>query len=357
MINFAVGPVMSFDEVLKIGGEQVPYFRTKEFSEIMLENEKYFLNFLHAPENARAIFMTGSGTLGMESSILNTLSVNDKVLVVNGGSFGHRFVEMLDMYGIPFEEIKLEPGKCLNEQILAKYDGKQFTAFLVNLHETSTGVLYNIDLISDFCKRNNLFLIIDIISCFLTDPIDMEKIGADVMITGSQKALGCAPGVSLIALSARAIERVNRNQNKVYYMSFKMALENMERGQTPFTPAVGILRQINARFHQIENDGGVEKENRRSAELAEYFRESIKTLPLIITSESLSNAVTPLHPLNVSAYSIFTTLKDEYGIWVCPNGGELKDKVFRVGHMGCLKKDDYDTLVNALKDMQRRGLL
>ena len=71
----------------------------------------------------------------------------------------------------------------------------------------------------------------------------------------------------------------------------------------------------------------------------------------------MSNAVTPLHPLNVSAYQVFTTLKDEYGIWVCPNGGELADKIFRVGHIGALTKEDNTTLVNALRDMQKRGLL
>ena len=71
----------------------------------------------------------------------------------------------------------------------------------------------------------------------------------------------------------------------------------------------------------------------------------------------MSNAVTPLHPHNVSAYDIFITLKDEYGIWVCPNGGDLKDTVFRVGHIGELTQEDYDKLLDAFKDMQHRGLL
>jgi aspartate aminotransferase-like enzyme len=71
----------------------------------------------------------------------------------------------------------------------------------------------------------------------------------------------------------------------------------------------------------------------------------------------MSNAVTPLHPTTASAYDIFTTLKDEYGIWVCPNGGDMKDKIFRVGHIGALTKKDYDTLVDALHDMQKRRLI
>ena len=80
-------------------------------------------------------------------------------------------------------------------------------------------------------------------------------------------------------------------------------------------------------------------------------------LPLEIVSESMSYAVTPLHPLNASAYDIFTILKDEYGIWICPNGGSLAEKIFRVGHIGALTPEDNTTLVNALKDLQKRGLL
>ena len=141
------------------------------------------------------------------------------------------------------------------------------------------------------------------------------------------------------------------------YLNLKSALKNGERGQTPFTPAVGILLQINARLKEIENAGGVESEIKKVAELAQDFREKIKALPFEIVSESMSNAVTPLHPLNVSAYNVFTRLKDEYGIWICPNGGELKDSIFRVGHMGALTKDDNTTLVNAFEDLLKRGLL
>ena len=71
----------------------------------------------------------------------------------------------------------------------------------------------------------------------------------------------------------------------------------------------------------------------------------------------MSNAVTPLHPLHAWAYDIFLKLKDEYGIWVCPNGGDMAEKVFRVGHLGHLSPEDNTTLVNALKDMQQKGLL
>ena len=357
MINFTVGPVQSSDAVRAIGAEQVPYFRTAEFSELMFENERLVKKFAHAPEGSKVVFITGSGSAGMETAIMNTLSPADKAIVVNGGSFGHRFVELCELHEIPFAEIKLEPGKALKAEHLAAYEGKGYTTFIVNKHETSTGVHYDMQLISDFCKRNNMFLIVDCISTFLADPFDMEALGADIMITGSQKALACPPGISVMALSPRAIERIERTKCCCQYLDLKIALKNAERGQTPWTPAVSILRQINVRLKEIDENGGVDAEIARTASLANYFRERIKGMPFEIVSESLSNAVTPLHPTTASAYDIFLKIKDEYGMWICPNGGDMKDTVFRVGHIGALTTADYDKLIAAFKDLQQKGII
>lgn len=357
MINFTVGPVQSSDAVRAIGAEQVPYFRTAEFSELMLENERLIKKFAKATDDSRVAFITGSGSAGMETAIMNTLTSADKAVVVNGGSFGHRFVELCELHEIPFDEIKLAPGKALKAEHLAAYEGKGYTAFIVNKHETSTGVHYDMKLISDFCKRNNLFLIVDCISTFLADPFNMAELGADIMITGSQKALACPPGISVMALSPKALARIEKVKCKCQYLDLKIALKNAERGQTPWTPAVSILRQINARLKEIDANGGVEAEIARTASLANYFRERIKDLPFEIVSESLSNAVTPLHPTTASAYDIFLKIKDEYGMWICPNGGDMKDSVFRVGHIGALTIKDYDKLIKAFEDLIKRNIL
>ena len=355
MINFTVGPVQSGKIVREIGAENVPYFRTPEFSEIMLENERLIKEFVNAPDGSRVVFITGSGTASMEATVMNVLTANDRALVVNGGSFGQRFCKICDIHDVPYDEIKLEAGHQLRLQDIERVDmEKTHSAFLVNKHETSTGVHYDMRLISEYCKKNGLLLIVDNISSFLCDDFDMAGLGADVMITGSQKALACPPGVSVIVLSPRALSRVEKNDPKSLYFDLKDALKNQERGQTPFTPAVQILLQINARLKEIVKSGGVSTELARAKALAEYFRSGIKGLPVEIVSESLSNAVTPLHPTNgMSAYDIFLRLKNEYGIWICPNGGELKDKVFRVGHMGYLTTGDYDKLVEALKEVMK----
>lgn len=359
MINFTVGPVQSSDAVRAIGAEQVPYFRTAEFSELMLENERLVKKFAHATDDSKVVFMTCSGSGGMETAIMNCLNKNDKALVVNGGSFGARFVELLTLHDIPFTEIKLEHGKALKPEHLAPFEGKGYTAFLLQKHETSTGVHFDINLVSDFCKRNNCFLIVDTISTFLADPFDMAALDAGVMITGSQKALACPPGIAVMALAPSALKRIENAKCCCQYLDLKLALKNQDRGQTPWTPAVGVLRQINVRLKEIDAAGGDEKEIERTAHLAQYFRNKLKehNLPFEIISESLSNAVTPLHPTTQSAFEIFLKIKDEYGMWICPNGGDMKDTVFRVGHIGYLNEADYDKLIEAFLDLRKKSFI
>lgn len=348
---------MSNEEVLAIGGEQVPYFRTQEFSNIMLENERLMKKFVNAPEGSKAVFITGSGTASMEAVVMNMFNESDKLLVIDGGSFGHRFCQLCEIHKIPYSAIKPGVGKTVTEQMFAPYRGKGYTGLLVNIHETSTGVHYCPTLLGDFCKEEGMIYVIDAISSFLADPLDMVECRADVIITGSQKVLACAPGISIIVLGERALKRVKESKVKTMYFNLKDALKNAERGQTPFTPAVGILRQINARLRQIEQDGGAQSEIDKIKSQAEDFRGKIKDLPFDIVSGSMSNALTPLHPTTASAYDIFIRLKDEYGIWICPNGGDMKDSIFRVGHFGAQTTEDNDTLVAAFKDLQSKGII
>ena len=125
---------MSSEAVRSIGAEQVPYFRTAEFSEVMLENERLLKKFAHTTDDSRVVFMTCSGSGGMETAIMNCLTKEDKALVINGGSFGERFVELLKLHEIPYTEIRLKPGKALLPEHLSPYEGKGDTAFLLQEH-------------------------------------------------------------------------------------------------------------------------------------------------------------------------------------------------------------------------------
>jgi aspartate aminotransferase-like enzyme len=359
MISFAAGPVMMSSDVKAVGAEDIPYFRTKEFGKMMLDNERMIKEFLFAPADARVAFLTASGTGAMECALINTLTPADKVLVINGGTFGERWADLCKIHSVPFQEIKLKPGQSLKQHDLSPYNGQGFTALLIQAHETSTGVKYDLPMVSQFCKANHLFWIIDAVSAFLCDPIDMKTLGANLVLTSSQKGLATAPGVSLLCLDQEAVQRANKINVPFTYFNLPLYLKNMERGQTPFTPACSVMKQINVRLHDIEKKG-VQAEIDRVSELALYFRSQLKEkhLPLTPLAETPSNAVTSLCPSSkIKAHDLFELIYQRYDIFVCPNGGSLSDTVFRVGHMGNLTKKDYDKLIACFVDLQKENLI
>ena len=214
MINFTVGPVQTEEYICEIGAEQIPYFRTREFSDTMKENERLLLDILNAPEESRAVFLTGSGTAAMEAVVMNALNEDDRALIINGGSFGARFSQLCDMHHIPHYDILLNPGESLKRDSIDEREAELCSVLLVNMHETSTGVLYDMNLIKEICDRYNLFLVVDAISSFLVDSLDMSKLGIDVAIMSSQKALACPPGISIVAMNNTAIRRIMMNKTK-----------------------------------------------------------------------------------------------------------------------------------------------
>lgn len=161
----------------------------------------------------------------------------------------------------------------------------------------------------------------------------------------------------MLVINQQTVDRMQQNHVQSVYFDLKDYLNDIGRGQTPYTPAVGVLLQLAGALSAIEQKG-IDRVIANTEQLAAYFRHSIVDLPFTIPSERLSNALTPLRPRDgVSAYSIFLHLKKRYNIFVTPNGGDLRDTLFRVGHIGSLTVDDTRTLIDSLHDMSREGLI
>ena len=219
---------------------------------------------------------------------------------------------------------------------------------LVNIDETYTGQLYDINIIRDFCDRNNMYLVVDAISSFLADPFYMEKNHIDATIVSSQKGLCLAPGLSLVTLSPRMIEKVEKTEVQSLYFDFKDYFVNMKRGQTPFTPAVGVCFELNDMLHKIDEQG-IENRIKEVEDRCFYFRNKIKDLPIHLPSYPLSNAISPIRFEKDIAMDFFAYLKDEKHIMVNPVGGELGKRSIRVAHVGDLTHADYDNLIEEIK--------
>jgi aspartate aminotransferase-like enzyme len=348
---FTVGPVEMYPEVLRVGGERLPYFRTEKFSRIVAECDSALRILAGAPDGSRTVLLTCSGTGAMEAAVINFLDESDRALILRGGAFGERFCEICEVHGIPYDALHVEPGRELDFEKLLSLDLTRYKALLVNAHETSTGLLYDIPRLGDICKRAGLLFIVDGISSFLCDPLHMEKMHIDALIFSSQKALALPPGLSMILLSPRLVVALNERKARTYYLDLKRHLTDMERGQTPFTPAVGIILQLQKRLKTL-SALGAEDCVARCAALAAHFRQGIAGLPFKMYPSRPSNALTALSPTDGrSAYDVFLELESRYGLVVTPNGGSLRDTVFRVGHMGNLSESDLDALSAALRDI------
>ncbi len=343
---FTPGPVKMYESTLKLGSIQTPYFRNEEFSQIVFECEKILLEILNAPKGSRVLFLTASGTAGMEASIQNLLNAEDKALVINGGGFGQRFVDICNIHNIKNYNHQINDNNLKNTEELEVY--KDATALLVNSHETSVGILYDLESIGKFTKKYNILNIVDAISMFITDKLDMQEQNIDVVITSSHKGLALPPGLTMVVLSPTAIKKINPKHQ--LYFDFNSYIKDGERGQTPFTPAVLIILQLHDRLLNIKKEG-ISFHNNKARDIAEYFRKEIEKLPLEIYSNFMPNAMTTLSPLDEkSASDIVRDLVRIYNCVLTPNGGELKDKVFRVSHMGDMTKEYVDILIDALYD-------
>ncbi len=352
---FTPGPVPIEKHILAIGSEQPPYNRTEEFSQFTREIIGGLQQVFQT--DGSVALLTGSGTAAMEAAVLNFLDASDKVLIVNGGAFGQRWCDLCKIHSIPYEALSMEAGKDLDLlQLEEQISRNKYSAILINAHETSTGYLYDIESIGRIAKEFNLLTIVDAIGTICADPFFMDKWNVDVAILSSQKGLALPPGLSFVAMSARAVSRLNRINPKTCYLNLKDYLANQERGQLPYTPAIGILVQLHQRLLDIKRITlPILIEQHRK--IATEFRDAIADLPFSQLPERQSNALTALVCEDMNALSIVHHLRHHHDIEITPNGGDLKDRVFRISHMGAQRKADILTLIKGLKEVVFSGQL
>lgn len=286
---FVPGPVEMDEAVRAVGSQRLPYMRTEEFSKLTLEVVEG-LRLLLETEGEVAL-LTSSGTGAMEAAVSSLFGPSDRVLVVDGGSFGRRFRTLCEIHGIPHEAI--EPGEDLDPDELARRAGRRFSGVLVTAHETSTGALLDVEGSGRALKGSGALFVVDAVSTLLADPFRMDGWGVDATIFSTQKGLALPPGMAFVALNARAAERARRAPRRTLYFHLADYLADGLRGQTPYTVAVGLMLQLQARLADL-HAVGVASIVAETASRAAAFRVAIADLPLSISPRRPSNAITAL---------------------------------------------------------------
>lgn len=334
------------DSILQIGGKPFPYMRTEQFSELVKDSEKMLLDLMHCP-SGRVIFYTASGTGAMDAVVANYVSQCKKAFIIAGGSFGYRWKSLCEYYHCPNEVFAVPFAQDIDyAQLEEAVAASRPDVFLCQHHETSTGQLYNIERISEICKKYGVSLVVDAISSFLSDELDMEVLGIDICITSSQKGLNIAPGLSFLFLSPKILETTFAHRS--YYFDFAENLKNLERGQTPYSPATTIFLQLHARL-KIDISLGVQQIIASVRSRALYFRSLCKQNGWEMPVEVPSNCITGFFVRKNGDILFKELLKQD--IYIMPGG---TPGYFRVSHLGVQTTEDLEDLANRIKDIENR---
>jgi aspartate aminotransferase-like enzyme len=246
---YVPGPVNTSE-----GMSDISYFRDSDFSDLILENETLLKEAIGC-KDGRVVPLTCSGTGAMDAVATNLISKQDKVLVVEGGTFGRRWHEINEFYGKDVVRYPVEFGRNINfEKFSGVLNEKEPSVILIQHHETSSGQLYDIKKIGEITKEKGILFIVDAICSFLTDPYNMDEYGVNVTVLSSQKGLRLDGGMSFIILNDNAIEHLKDVEKLSYYNNLDSYLDNynLGRGNTPFTPPVRMIFELNQRLRNLE---------------------------------------------------------------------------------------------------------
>ncbi|MBR6868975.1 MAG: alanine--glyoxylate aminotransferase family protein [Bacteroidales bacterium] len=335
-------------KIAAIGAEPFMYMRTDAFSQINKESERMLLDLIHCP-GGRTIIYTGSGTGAMSAVVENFVSTKKKAFVIDGGSFGHRWFQLCEYYGVPVYDFKVPFAKDIDYTLLEQtVAAEKPDVFLCQHHETSSGQLFDLKKISEICHRYNVSLVVDVISSFLAEELDMGALGIDICVTSTQKGLNIPPGLSVLFFSPK-LEGYTFN-HKGYYWDFDDNFSNLKRGQTPFSPATILYLQLHARLKQLMEEGGEKKNIADVHHRAEVFRALCKKYGWDVPAENPSYAITGFQTKDTANRVIFKGLIEKYDTYIMPGG---IPGFYRVSHMGLQSDEDLDHLAAHIAEFEQ----
>jgi aspartate aminotransferase-like enzyme len=341
-------------EVLQALARPVLHHRSPDFAEV----------FAVAQERLREVFrtsndvlvFTSSGTGAFESAIVNLLSPGDRVLAVSQGEFGERWQKMARALGCEVVPLTYGWGERPRPEDVAGAlaDSGAETVFLVH-SETSTGVVCDLEPLLAVCADAGALSVVDAVSSLGAVPLETDAWGADVVVTGSQKALMTPPGLAFAAVSDRAWERTATAKLPRFYWDWERQRQVQAKGSTPFTPATSLVVALVEALGIVLADG-LEAAFARHQALGRGTRAGIKAMGLELYSPDDDTAAVltgALTPDGVDAVALRLALRDRHSITIAGGHGDLVSRLFRIGHIGHIGIEDIATALTAIEEELR----
>jgi aspartate aminotransferase-like enzyme len=344
------GPTPLPPSVLAAMAEPVVYHRAPAF-DALFARVLQRLPALFATQND-VLVLTGSGTAAMDSAVSNLVRPGQAILACAGGKFGERWIELGEAYEA--DVVRYEPGWGTRldagevDRLLA--DRPDVDLVYATLSETSTGVVHDVRALAETARAHDAMLVVDAISGLGAAELRQDEWGIDVVVTGSQKALMSPPGLGFVSVSQRALDRAAAQPAGRYYLDWNRAVAEQRKGATPFTPAVTLLRALDAALDLIEAEG-LPNVLARHDLLARAARAGVQGMGLELYGDpdERSTVVTALElPESIDGGKVPGLLRER---GITANGGQsqLQGKILRIAHCGYFGAFDVLTILAGLE--------
>lgn len=347
------GPTGLPPTVREAGARQMINHRGPEFA-VMLERILTGMRPYFGTSSDIAIITT-AGTGGLEAAVVNTLSPGDRVLGVSIGSFGDRFARIARTYGADVTKVEVEWGQAADPAILreALETAPGYRAVLLTHNETSTGVMNPIAELASVVREMapETLILVDSVSGLGAVPFQMDSWGVDVVVTGSQKAWMAAPGLAMIAASPRAWAAMETATMPRVYLDLRAHRESHVSGQTPWTPAIAVLYQVDEGIRLMSAEGADAVFARHEA-CAAAARAGLVALgfELLADQRHASRTVTAALVPEDLDWKAFNAALKRHGLVLAGGQGKLTGKIFRLGHLGSVTLEE---ILGAMSVLER----
>jgi aspartate aminotransferase-like enzyme len=336
---FIPGPTHVRDEILQAQAEPMIGHRAKEYAALQAEVTAKLQKMLYTDQT---VFLFAASSTGVMEGAVRNLTAR-KVLNTICGEFGGRWHRITEANGIPCDVLEVEPGHGITpglvDQALARggYD-----AMTLVMNETSTGVMNPVGDIARLVyeKYPQVMVLVDAVSCMAGAKIEFDAWHLDVCLAGVQKCFALPPGLTVCAVSQRALEKCATVPNRGYYFDFVDSHKYYQKNQTPATPAISLIQALNRQMDDILAEG-LEERWQRHVDMAEVAREwANKYWAMFPQPGFYSNTLSCIKNTRGINVEEMNAELGKRGAMISNGYGPLKEKTFRIAHMGDLTVED-----------------
>lgn len=334
------GPTPVESRVLRALSEPTLGHLDKDFVAIMDETRD-LLRYVFQTKNELTVAMSGTGSAGMETACVNMIERGDKVIICTHGVFGTRMVDVAERCGAEVVTVSAPMGKPIDPEDVTRAIKAHPDAKVVGIvhAETSTGVLQPLDDIVEAAHDAGMFVLVDAVTSLGGMEVPVDRLGLDMVYSGTQKCLACSPGLAPVTVGPQAVEMIKNRKQKVqsWYLDLTMIMRYW--GQERFyhhTAPVNMIYGLNEALRIITEEG-LENRWQRHKRNAEALWDGLEALgvKLLVDKEyRLPSLTSIIVPEGVDEVAVRKELMSQYAIEIGSGLGELKGKILRVGLMG-----------------------